>query len=108
MEHTKLPWDLGGDGADIFGPGTAPSLSDSHHVADCQPTSPGLLGMGVTDVHNAQFIVKACNSHYELLEALEKAITLIATMNGFMSYAEDSTMARVIQAANEAIEKAEQ
>lgn len=59
MTHTPGPWSRGGDGADIFGPGTPPSFEDSRHIADCQPERPGLLGMEDEDLANARIMALA-------------------------------------------------
>jgi hypothetical protein len=64
--HTAGPWTVGGDGADVFGPGTPPNYTDSKHIADCQTDSPGLLEMRSVDCANARLIAAAP----ELLEAL--------------------------------------
>lgn len=74
MKHTPLPWSIGGDGADIFGPDMPQSTNE--HIADCQPENSGLLGMSVLNVTNTAFIALACNSHYELLEALKHAVAI--------------------------------
>lgn len=54
IKHTELPWEQG-DG-DIYSPniGTVAKASDQM----------------INVVDNAEFIVKACNMHYEMLEAL--------------------------------------
>jgi hypothetical protein len=54
MEHTKLPWKISEDeNDDVFG--ICAMFADESAEA------------------NAEFIVRACNSHYELLEALKEA-----------------------------------
>jgi hypothetical protein len=67
-KHTPLPWKIH-------------SVTDKHHIQirakkagtefEC---SPAVLGGWDTSAEeneaNAQFITRACNSHYELLEAL--------------------------------------
>ena len=98
MKHTPLPWSIGGDGADIFGPDS----SDNKHIADCQD-DPGLLGMAVEDQDNAQFIAKACNSHHDLLEALKElkyASTLMLGMKPVRNL--DEIFARVDTAIKKA------
>jgi len=89
-KHTALPWILGHDGTDIGCP--------SHPICDLTRGEWGdyfpsirLVGETSLDIKaeafmdglpygcvpveeskaNAEFIVRACNSHYELLEALE-------------------------------------
>jgi len=56
---TPGPWYQGGDGADIFAGGTPPSYADAVHVGDCQPDSPGLLGLASQHVYNARLIAAA-------------------------------------------------
>ncbi len=61
-KHTPEPYVIGGDGADIFAGGTAPSYDDATHVADCQPVTPGLLGITTEQEANAQRIVACVNA----------------------------------------------
>ena len=59
LKHTPLPWRAGDAGQTVFGP---PNGNPSP-----QTIAP-YLSRG-----NVAFIVRACNSHYELLETLSKA-----------------------------------
>lgn len=60
-KHSPLPWKQNADD----GKWVQDSGKHNHYVAHCtrQPH--------VNEKLNAAFIVKACNSHYELVEALE-------------------------------------
>lgn len=94
MGHTKLPWILGwGEG--LTGP-TTPAVDSpvcgghdwpfqviskgKHTIAICpaQPPKDWMAGpfspVPGTDKANAAFIVKACNNHEKLIEALEDII----------------------------------
>jgi len=69
-EHTPLPWkrfnltDIFPDDDDTYG---------TKHIADCQPDNPN----NRMEIHeqdaNAEFIIRACNSYYDLLEACKRA-----------------------------------
>ncbi len=56
MKHTKTPWRVGNAGITVFGP---PNGNPSPETV-----------VTVKNKANAEFIVKACNSHEELLGAL--------------------------------------
>ena len=74
-KHTPLPWKIH-------------SVTDKHHIQirakkagtefEC---SPAVLGGWDTSAEeneaNAQFITRACNSHYELLEALINLVDIV-------------------------------
>lgn len=67
MAHTKLPWEVvksqDGDGMQI----AAIQSTTGEWVCD------GDSWIGKESRANAEFIVRACNSHQELVEALEAA-----------------------------------
>jgi CO dehydrogenase/acetyl-CoA synthase epsilon subunit len=65
-QHTKKPWRLGDAGYTIFGPKTENPL----------PT----VVAKVFHKENATFIVRAVNSHEELLEAAKMAFKLLEKM----------------------------
>ena len=74
IKHTPGPWTIGGDGADIFAGGTPPDYRDAIHVADCQPSSPGLLGLSAQQTANARLIAASpdlldvCQTMLEIME----------------------------------------
>lgn len=120
--HTPLPW-IRTNGTDIFSSlgaknssGILPSSNmDGWQIADC---SQGICFIGDTKVEltkeeqlsNAKFIVRACNSHYELLEACKTLIkwledsNLTKTMDYPWSKGVEYSM---ITEAKQAIKKAE-
>ena len=60
MKHTKLPWETNG---------SCLIKGENREMVSCFS-----IGGGSVDVDgkaNAAFIVKACNSHYQLLEAIK-------------------------------------
>ena len=57
MKHTELPWRIKEGFSSIVGP-------NNKWVAAVQPE----------ELFNAEFIVRACNSHYELLEAVQMTL----------------------------------
>lgn len=69
-KHTPLPWTIGGDGADLFGP--KDENGNYPHIADVQPEASGLLGMTAVDRANAKFILKAVSHHDEMLAMLKR------------------------------------
>ncbi len=44
---------------------------------------------GISNHHDAEFIVRACNSHYELLEACRKCMNAIGNLRDGNSYESD-------------------
>jgi hypothetical protein len=62
--HTPLPWWIDDDGFIAAGSG-----DDYQTVADphCRPTA----DYGDENGANAAFIIRACNSHYQLLDTLD-------------------------------------
>ncbi len=65
-KHTPGPWHVGmKPGPMVYGP-----LGEQ--VADCRSVSLE----GNESGHNAKLIVRACNSHYELLEACQHALAV--------------------------------
>ena len=59
-EHTKGTWRIGDAGHTVFGPKT-------------DNPSPETIASGLSKA-NAKFIVRACNSHADLLEACKKLV----------------------------------
>jgi hypothetical protein len=75
MKHTKLPWKL-------FYEGSGDYLiinNNGEEIASLSRPDAHFLHTGkgaVINEANAEFIVTACNNHYELLEILRKSKTL--------------------------------
>lgn len=63
--HTPGPWYI--EDGRIYGQ----EARDDYLICDL---APGNQGINETDEANAEFIVRACNSHYELLETLERIL----------------------------------
>lgn len=70
--HTPLPWHVG------MKPGPIIYDSKGGQIADMRECMLPELEHGL----NATFIVKACNSHYELLEALKELEELVTAHIG--------------------------
>lgn len=62
-KHTPLPWHI--KDQNVGG--------DKYHYIQQKGKFIGFV-MGITDKADAEFIVRACNSHYELLEAAKAAL----------------------------------
>lgn len=63
MKHTQLPWHVGGADAET---GQINIIGDPHHgFYVC-----GVIAGVESQEANAEFIVRACNGHDDLLEAL--------------------------------------
>ena len=69
-KHTPLPWEHVGYGTiwPVSGEGSYP-------VAETFAHGSGKIKEDTIEFQNAEFIVKACNSHYEMLEALEHVLS---------------------------------
>lgn len=66
MSHTKLPWHY------VSIAGIIGNIEDSQHNQICQTSErQRSRGIPLERIANAAFIVKAANSHYELVAALE-------------------------------------
>lgn len=102
VKHTTLPWitaGRNGAGDHIHG--------NDGEVAWCR-TYVGINSDTITA--NAEFIVKACNSHYDLLEALKGAIGALEfsrDYHGDLGNEEQAFAQDKLDAALKAIEKAE-
>ncbi len=94
--HTPTPWRLEGDCV-VSGDDTDYTL-----VADCErdPVWSPLLGVEETEA-NAQFIVRACNSHDDLLEACQAVSTSLG------EFTQDDTVDGMLMILEAAIAKAE-
>jgi len=97
-KHTELPFSVGetrGDYIDI-----------NHHVSYAGAISGVIVKVTARQSWkqeaeaNAEFIVKACNSHYELLEALQAVIDS-GLLNGSTEL-HDKTKSRVYEAKTKA------
>jgi len=71
-KHTALPWTIDPINTDlIIKKDTDPYL----YIADCDwQVKYGNSEQGYTSDANAKFIVRACNAHYEMLEALKASL----------------------------------
>lgn len=69
MEHTKGEWKNNGLEIEVFGRGV---------IAQCPTTN---IGGVIECVANAQFIVRACNAHDDLLAACKEALELVYSSN---------------------------
>jgi hypothetical protein len=74
-EHTPLPWKL----HDVETGAVVKKDPDGYgrHIIECHAPIPALDPHGIEAEGNAQFVVHACNNHYELLEALEKLYSAV-------------------------------
>ncbi len=76
MEHTKLPWHLQDRLTLRNNPCGIDVMGDDKRV--CIMPDGATTGGGRAfpeQWNNAQFIVQACNSHYELIEACKRALS---------------------------------
>ena len=64
-KHTPLPWDCMADGSAIK------ALNSGSNI--CETECGSQVASYFERQANAEFITRACNSHYELLDALESA-----------------------------------
>lgn len=73
IKHTPEPWYFGEQNDCLFIINKPPPPCTGRNTCADIPDVKVIARVGETtqDEANAQFIVKACNSHYELLEALE-------------------------------------
>lgn len=71
--HTPLPWKASDSGTGIWSAGEP--LGKNKIIAIC--SSDAVSRPKDENTANAAFILRACNSHYELLEALENLIKAI-------------------------------
>lgn len=101
-KHTELPWRSPGTMVRDAGPAFAPIAANTL-IAKVYSTA---YKDDAQALANAAFIVRACNSHYELLEAL-KAFTFEGfTLHEVEWRVDPGTFAR-IKVARAAISKAE-
>ena len=96
MKHTQLPWAVHNDDTILGGP-------HNRVVADCENTPAALRPSPATDQDkaNAAFIVRACNAHADLVEALGRLIWL-QTSQGVR----DDEMYQAMESAGTALAKA--
>jgi hypothetical protein len=71
--HTALPWKGTDSGTGIFSAGEP--LGKNKIIAIC--TCDAVSRPKGENIANADFILRACNGHYQLLEALENLIKAI-------------------------------
>ena len=78
--HTPLPWWIDDDGFIASGSG-----DDYQTVADphCRPT----VDYGDENGANADFIMRACNSHHDLLAVLKVAVACTAPSTAWVKEA---------------------
>lgn len=95
-KHTRLPWK-----AYYASNGVLLGIGDKHAggITDDQG---GLWGYGKEKAANAEFIVRACNSHYDLLEALESACAAIHEHAPGLEYLADNWVEIINKAKGEA------
>ena len=73
MKHTPTPW------TDSMGMAQRPVVTAVTHTADIAAMSLS-GGKSLDEAYaNAAFIVRACNAHYDLVEALEATIPAMGT-----------------------------
>jgi len=101
--HTPLPWRIGG-GALNVGRVTilGPDANESGWPCVCAVSGDPL---GQLPQANAEFIVRACNSHEDLLEAARKAKTALFGMHEEEGWTSDD--AKALELLINAIAKAE-
>ena len=87
QEHTKLPWKVNNGFKNL----TITTEEDGLYIAE----SEGRIGNSDLDLANAQFIVKACNNHYKLLEACKQ--TRYALMRGVIGIHEVNLLDQTIK-----------
>ncbi len=74
IQHSPLPWSV--DPENLAGVLTEDRLDTPWAIAHCAGFAPqDLNGIG-----NAAFIVRACNAHYQMLEALKVAQSALAML----------------------------
>jgi hypothetical protein len=71
--HTPLPWKASDSGTGIWSAGEPLGKNKIIAICSCDAVS----RPKDENTANAAFILRACNSHYELLEALENLIKAI-------------------------------
>jgi len=75
--HTPLPWHR------PAGPGALFSGKDGRLLCEMHEGGGGMLGVSKSESEaNAAFIVRACNNHYLMLEALEASDRAIIQLCG--------------------------
>lgn len=79
--HSPLPWTIHAERIDsraaaleelTYQLDHTKELASHLYLLNADGLCPALTGCGPASKANAEFIVRACNSHYELLEALEE------------------------------------
>jgi len=103
--HTPGPWRIKYGSPTVVVPG-----NDTHHrraaIAQCA-LSHGIGEAGIQDAANAEFIVRACNAHDDLLGALDDLLgQVMQAKEGFGIYANSESMDESVNAARAAIAKA--
>jgi hypothetical protein len=87
-KHSPLPWVKSSEKSeDYFYHGWFILDAKNHSVADC-----------IQEDESAEFIVRACNSHYELLEALMLADALLSGKNMNKQIVEKKVKAAIAKA----------
>lgn len=101
-KHTKLPWSVCTNPTGQSQP-ASPYIIDGSGLPDGGDIIAIAMGNSETVKENVRFIVRACNSHYELLEAL-KVLKHVAVWDDVNSTEEEVMSA--IRVAREVIAKA--
>lgn len=99
-KHTPTPWRLQPIGGDLFIDGKGPEF-----ICDMLRGGADENRIAVVD-SNAAFIVRACNSHYELVEALEGLLREVGTHIGKRNVRKHYSLMVYEEAARKAIAKA--
>lgn len=99
-KHTPLPWHQSHRQIDSGGYSTQIYTEDGETIATMH-WYPKDMGNGVTATcraDNAEFIVRACNAHYELLEALKLAHAALSGSNMNMNVVEKKVKSAIAKA----------
>jgi hypothetical protein len=80
--HTPLPWKPSDSGTGIWSAGEPLGKNKIIGICSCDAVS----RPKDENTANTAFIIRACNSHYELLKALEDAFTLLDRISDTLHY----------------------
>lgn len=86
VQHTPGPWSAK-DSVNVY--------HEGRHIADCGCHTEGVpLHIGLENAANAAFIVRACNAHDELVEALTLCLSALDEYAGRSGALEERRLAR--------------
>jgi len=102
-KHTPAPYAVGDksknqDAAMVYSDTNDGAIYDGVRVADCNTSM--FLSKEQSEI-SAEFIVRACNSHYELLEALRLADAALSGSNMNMNVVQKKVRAAITKAMGE-------